>query len=178
MDVLEKLYQKHETWLDIVQSFRVNKDTAKDIVSEMYINVHNHVQNGNSIIYENDEINYYFIFVTLRNLVYDLKRKEKKVQFEQITYLQSEVEDPKDKKYEYLDEYEKLKTITQWLEHPDFLELLKDETKIQDFNKEKMQVYYLRRIFKEVFIDGKKICLLYTSPSPRDGLLSRMPSSA
>ena len=25
---------------------------------------------------------------------------------------------------------------------------------------------------------GKKVCLLYTSPSPRDGLLSRMPSSA
>ena len=24
----------------------------------------------------------------------------------------------------------------------------------------------------------KEICLLYTSPSPRDGLLSRMPSSA
>ena len=30
-------------------------------------------------------------------------------------------------------------------------------------------------------IDGKRLlrcCLLYTSPSPRDGLLSRMPSSA
>ena len=26
--------------------------------------------------------------------------------------------------------------------------------------------------------DPAKICLLYTSPSPRDGLLSRMPSSA
>ena len=25
---------------------------------------------------------------------------------------------------------------------------------------------------------GANICLLYTSPSPRDGLLSRMPSSA
>ena len=25
---------------------------------------------------------------------------------------------------------------------------------------------------------GPRICLLYTSPSPRDGLLSRMPSSA
>ena len=25
---------------------------------------------------------------------------------------------------------------------------------------------------------GKTTCLLYTSPSPRDGLLSRMPSSA
>ena len=27
-------------------------------------------------------------------------------------------------------------------------------------------------------IDQSKFCLLYTSPSPRDGLLSRMPSSA
>ena len=26
--------------------------------------------------------------------------------------------------------------------------------------------------------DSVEICLLYTSPSPRDGLLSRMPSSA
>ena len=27
-------------------------------------------------------------------------------------------------------------------------------------------------------ITGANVCLLYTSPSPRDGLLSRMPSSA
>ena|SRR5680860_1751215 len=37
---------------------------------------------------------------------------------------------------------------------------------------------------KEVIIEAKRqglhipVCLLYTSPSPRDGLLSRMPSSA
>ena len=31
---------------------------------------------------------------------------------------------------------------------------------------------------RKVDKDNKKICLLYTSPSPRDGLLSRMPSSA
>ena len=29
-----------------------------------------------------------------------------------------------------------------------------------------------------VLINGDRVCLLYTSPSPRDGLLSRMPSSA
>ena len=28
------------------------------------------------------------------------------------------------------------------------------------------------------YLDEYKDCLLYTSPSPRDGLLSRMPSSA
>ena len=33
-------------------------------------------------------------------------------------------------------------------------------------------------IFGSVGIDKSFICLLYTSPSPRDGLLSRMPSSA
>ena len=30
----------------------------------------------------------------------------------------------------------------------------------------------------QAFIDQYCACLLYTSPSPRDGLLSRMPSSA
>ena len=29
-----------------------------------------------------------------------------------------------------------------------------------------------------IFVPFQQICLLYTSPSPRDGLLSRMPSSA
>ena len=30
----------------------------------------------------------------------------------------------------------------------------------------------------EQLVEGLETCLLYTSPSPRDGLLSRMPSSA
>ena len=32
--------------------------------------------------------------------------------------------------------------------------------------------------FKENYMPKKYACLLYTSPSPRDRLLSRMPSSA
>ena len=35
-----------------------------------------------------------------------------------------------------------------------------------------------RAVFADVDRDSQNICLLYTSPSPRDGLLSRMPSSA
>ena len=37
-----------------------------------------------------------------------------------------------------------------------------------------------RREFDQLVSSGEQvaICLLYTSPSPRDGLLSRMPSSA
>ena len=33
-------------------------------------------------------------------------------------------------------------------------------------------------VYKQTSHKKKKDCLLYTSPSPRDGLLSRMPSSA
>ena len=33
-------------------------------------------------------------------------------------------------------------------------------------------------MFREPIAEFAKTCLLYTSPSPRDGLLSRMPSSA
>ena len=34
------------------------------------------------------------------------------------------------------------------------------------------------KVTGNIEMDGINICLLYTSPSPRDGLLSRMPSSA
>ena len=33
-------------------------------------------------------------------------------------------------------------------------------------------------VYVQVYKGGVTDCLLYTSPSPRDGLLSRMPSSA
>ena len=36
----------------------------------------------------------------------------------------------------------------------------------------------LNQVSDEVLATLSTICLLYTSPSPRDGLLSRMPSSA
>ena len=39
------------------------------------------------------------------------------------------------------------------------------------------QVFTLNS-YPALFVDTPETCLLYTSPSPRDGLLSRMPSSA
>ena len=36
----------------------------------------------------------------------------------------------------------------------------------------------IERYGSPVYVRHEIVCLLYTSPSPRDGLLSRMPSSA
>ena len=52
---------------------------------------------------------------------------------------------------------------------------------IEIFAKSKSWNAVLWLIMNTIVEDGKALysgCLLYTSPSPRDGLLSRMPSSA
>lgn len=155
-NVLTEIYEKHKVWLEIVQSFSVNKETAKDVVSEMYINVQLHVQNkGADVYYNKNEINYYFIYICLRNLVYDLKRKEKKVTYTSIDSLHLEQQD--DDYLEKPDGYDKLKAIINWYEKPEYLEMLDSDSHLEDFTSDKMHIYYLRRIFKEVFIDNKKL---------------------
>ena len=59
------------------------------------------------------------------------------------------------------------------------IEINVDDDQIEDLIDDTIQ------LFNERVYDGVervylkyRICLLYTSPSPRDGLLSRMPSSA
>ena len=52
-----------------------------------------------------------------------------------------------------------------------------------NYATEKAKVTYAGSVTPEVLVatveaTGYTACLLYTSPSPRDGLLSRMPSSA
>src|SRR5665647_822816 len=45
-------------------------------------------------------------------------------------------------------------------------------------NSPRINNYYINQSRNITIINNTNICLLYTSPSPRDGLLSRMPSSA
>jgi len=79
MEVLELLYKKHRDWCDIVESFGVNPDTAEDIVMEMYLRIAKYVKKGNDIMYDENEVNYYYIFRTLKHLHYDLFTKESKI---------------------------------------------------------------------------------------------------
>ena len=67
------------------------------------------------------------------------------------------------------------------IDRPESLNAMNDEvldefiSKINDLNSEPtIRVIIISGAGDKAFI----ACLLYTSPSPRDGLLSRMPSSA
>ena len=74
-----------------------------------------------------------------------------------------------------------------WIHQENILEVLQDKSKLLPEVKEYLEEeneyteYHLKNTKntqKKLFDEIKGSCLLYTSPSPRDGLLSRMPSSA
>ena len=73
------MYKKHNQCVEIVGSFGCNKQTAEDLVMEMYIKIGKKVQKGTDILYNENEINYFYIYLTLKTLFLDLKRKESKV---------------------------------------------------------------------------------------------------
>ena len=70
---------KHKEWKEIVLSFGCKQEIAEDIVQEMYYKIQLKLEKGLDIMYNEKEINYYYIFKTLRTLFYDLKRKGKNI---------------------------------------------------------------------------------------------------
>lgn len=77
--VLEIVANKHEDWINIVVSFGCNRDTAEDIVQEMYIKLHRLIASGTDIMFNKTEVNYFYVFRTLRSMFIDLTRKQQKI---------------------------------------------------------------------------------------------------
>ena len=85
---LNLIAEKNDTWIDIVKSFGCSKETAEDLVQEMYIKIYKYIEKGGNSIMYNDEINYYFIFKTLNSVFIDLKRKGKNIKMVEIDNLE------------------------------------------------------------------------------------------
>jgi len=87
------IFNKHQVWIDIVSSFGCNKETAEDIVQEMYIKIDKKIKNGLNIDFGETDYNYYYIFKTLKTLFLDLKRKESKVQIIELENVRNYLSD-------------------------------------------------------------------------------------
>jgi len=83
---MNKVFNKHKSWIGIVESFGCNKDTAKDIVQDMYVKVQVLINKGLDISYNDDDVNYYYIFRTLQSIYYNQYNKEKKVEVISLDY--------------------------------------------------------------------------------------------
>jgi len=60
----------------LVQAFGCNKDTAEDITQEMYLRMHKVVSKGRDVMYNETEVNAYYVLKTLKSIFIDMKRKE------------------------------------------------------------------------------------------------------
>jgi len=81
MNILEKAYQKHKTWISICKSFGLDYPTSEDLVMEMYIKLDYITKKGTDITYNKDELNYYYIFKILYTMFLQLKKKRDRVNF-------------------------------------------------------------------------------------------------
>lgn len=140
--MLQILSRHHDLWLAYVISFTVNPDTAKDIVQEFYLKMSDYDKD----IMIGEKINFYFVYLVLRNMVFDLKKKEKRFYFtEDLPALEDE---------EYIEiDNTKSEHITRWLNNHNLDELDLDNT-------QNLKNIYNACVFNEVFIEGKSIAAL------------------
>ena len=81
----------------------------------------------------------------------------------------------------YKSEYELIKRYREMALHPEVDSAIEDiinEAIVSDQNDSPVEIDLENPPASEKLKELVRDCLLYTSPSPRDGILSRMPSSA
>lgn len=88
--ILELLSKRHNEWLRMAMSFGADKDTAEDLVQDMYLRMYKYVDNPERIMYNEDEVNTYFVFVVLRNLYIT---SQKSMSFERLEELDGELQE-------------------------------------------------------------------------------------
>jgi len=94
--ILELLSQRHEEWLKMARSFGTDTHEAEDLVQEMYLRMYKYVDNPERIMYNETEVNTYFVFVVLRNLFFSSKKSLSylaALHIEELNELDGEMED-------------------------------------------------------------------------------------
>ena len=137
--MLPLLSKHHNLWISYVLKFSVNIDTAQDIVQEFYLKMSDYKKD----IMIGEKINFYFVYLVLRNMVFDLKKKEKRFEF---------IDEIPDKTLEEYTESDNSKSIyiTKWIND----NVLKD---INYDSIEDLQDIYHAYIFNEVMIEKKSM---------------------
>jgi len=79
--ILEKLADNHTLWIKMVVNMGCDKHIAEDIVQSMYLRIHRLVTDEKKIMYNDDEVNRFFIYVTLKNMFVDYVKARNKYKF-------------------------------------------------------------------------------------------------
>ena len=148
-NILELLFLKHSTWLAYIKSFGCNESIAEDYVQDMYIKIYLYSQKtDNSLMYNDTEVNYFFVYVVLKNMYYDNLRKKKKLFIDELT---TDIEQD-ETEYSEDDFYLKSDAIEAWVNNLD-----KEIEKIEGYTKEKANLIYFKFIYQKIFLENISI---------------------
>ena len=91
---VEIAYQKHDKWIEIVETFGGLKQTeVEDLVQTMYMLLIQNTQKGVNFMYNDTEVNYWYVYRILRGLYVDLIRKKAKVKLTELEDIEISEED-------------------------------------------------------------------------------------
>ena len=76
MKELEKIALKHDRWVALVQNMGCNPAYCEDVVQDAYLKIYKHIEEGRDITYGEDDINDFYVYMTLRSIYIDACRKK------------------------------------------------------------------------------------------------------
>jgi hypothetical protein len=147
--ILDVLFEKHNTWLKYVKSFGCDSEIAEDFVQEMYIKIYVYSQKKeNDLMYNENEVNYFFVYVTLKNLYFDNLRLKKRIKIEPLS------EDYLETTQMYSEDDFNLKNdaLLRWV-----VNLQKEIESIKDYNQKKANLIYVKFIYDKIFIEKMSV---------------------
>ena len=78
MRTIEVLAERDDEWLKMAMSFGLEKDDARELTQEMYIRMDKYKKDVNEIMYNETQVNTFYVYTTLSNLFYTKCSKSKR----------------------------------------------------------------------------------------------------
>jgi len=147
-NILEILFEKHSTWVKYVVSFGCRKDIAEDFVQEMYIKIYNSKKKDTNLMYNEKEVNYYFVYVILKNMYYDNLRRNKNIKnipLEEVVLIDNI-------DYSEKDFNQQSKALSIWV-----AELDEEINSILEYTKYKASLCYIKFIYQKIFVENYSV---------------------
>ena len=78
--MLEILSKYHSTWVSMGMSIGIPNDIVEDFVHETYLRLNKYVENPEKLMYNETQVNRFYVYITLKNLWTDYCKERSKFQ--------------------------------------------------------------------------------------------------
>lgn len=102
----------------MAKSFGASQELAEDLVQEMYVRLHRYIDDPQKIMYNEKEVNTFFVYVTLRNMYNSLMKAMNRFEFVDVSTLEDQLifeEANEDAEVAMIDLYENIwENVEDW----------------------------------------------------------------